>query len=237
MYKTNSIFLEKPFSHNLTSFKKLTNNLPQASNLPKIFIGYNLRYSNALIKFKEKVNNNKYGKLLYINCQVGRSLDQWRNNNLKLAASSKRKGGGVILELSHELDYLNWIFGPLKYVNSKINKVKKFNFGVEENYFAIFKTVNNSLISLSVDMVRCDAKRFCEAIFDKATIKLDLIEGSVIITKKKILYNYKFNRDLDNSYSNMWNRYLKKDKNNLTKNVIRDSSKILGLIDIIKKNN
>ena len=33
----------------------------------------------------------------------------------------------------------------------------------------------------------------------------------------------------------MWNRYLKKDKNNLTKNVIRDSSKILGLIDIIKK--
>ena len=35
MYKTNSIFLEKPFSHNLTSFKKLINNLPQASNLPK----------------------------------------------------------------------------------------------------------------------------------------------------------------------------------------------------------
>ena len=67
----------------------------------------------------------------------------------------------------------------------KLIKVKKFNFGVEENYFAIFKTVNNSLISLSVDMVRCDAKRFCEAIFDKATIKLDLIEGSVIITKKE----------------------------------------------------
>ena len=63
MYKTNSIFLE-PFSHNLTSFKKLTNNLIRLQ-IYKNLCGYNLRYSNALIKFKEKVNNNKWEAFIY----------------------------------------------------------------------------------------------------------------------------------------------------------------------------
>ncbi len=235
IHRSRSIFLEKPFSNNLISIKNFINQLPRGLIIPKIFIGYNLRYSNALKKFKEKIDKNKYGKLLYINCQVGRSLDQWRNKNLKLAASNKNKGGGVILELSHELDYLNWIFGPIKHVFSKVNNVKKFNIGVEESYFAIFKLYNKSLINLSVDMVRCDEKRFCEAIYENATIRLDLIKGTVQIIKRKILYTYKFNRDLDNSYKNMWYKYLKNNQVDQTKCTIKNSLEILGLIDTIKK--
>lgn len=230
------IFIEKPFSNNLISTKKFIRFLPKYKNLKKIFIGYNLRYSDSLIKFKKLIDSNTYGKLLYVTCQVGRSLDQWRNKNLKLAASDKKKGGGVILELSHEIDYLNWIFGPIKHVYSKINDLKKFNLDVEESYFAIFKSYNKSLISLSVDMVRLDEKRFCEAIYENATIRVDLIKGTVQIIKRKILYTYRFNRDLDNSYKNMWYNYLKNNVNNKTISTIKDSLKILGLIDTIKKN-
>ena len=230
------IFIEKPLSNNLLSTKKLKRFLLKYKNLKKIFIGYNLRYSDSLIKFKKLIDNNTYGKLLYITCQVGRSLDRWRNKNLKLAASHKKKGGGVILELSHELDYLNWIFGPINYVYSKINHLKKFNLDVEESYFAIFKSYNKSLISLSVDMVRLDEKRFCEAIYENATIRLDLIKGTVQIIKRKMLYTYRFNRDLDNSYKNMWYKYLDNNINNKNKSTIKDSLKILGLIDTIKKN-
>ena len=67
----------------------------------------------------------------------------------------------------------------------KLIKLKNLILELKRIILLFLKTVNNSLISLSVDMVRCDAKRFCEAISDKATIKLDLIEGSVIITKRK----------------------------------------------------
>ena len=84
-------------------------------------------------------------------------------------------------------------------------------------------------------MVRCDEKRFCEAIYENATIRLDLIKGTVQIIKRKILYTYKFNRDLDNSYKNMWYKYLKNNEDNKTKCTIKNSLKILGLIDTIKK--
>jgi len=85
-------------------------------------------------------------------------------------------------------------------------------------------------------MVRLDEKRFCEAIYENATIRVDLIKCTVQIIKRKILYTYRFNRDLDNSYKNMWYKGLKNNVNNKTKSTIKDSLKILGLIDTIKKN-
>ncbi len=234
--KSKFIFVEKPLSNSLSSLENFKRKKIETSIKPKILIGYNLRFSKALLKFKKTINYKKYGKLLYVACQVGRSLDQWRDNNLKLAASNKKKGGGVILELSHELDYLNWIFGPIAVLSSKINNLKKFNLNVEENYFAIIKSNKNIIINLLVDMVRCDPKRFCEAIFDKATIRLDLIDGSVKITNNKTFKLYKYDNDLDNSYKNMWYDYLKNSEKIKTKDTINSSLQILGLIETIKKN-
>ena len=39
-------------------------------------------------------------------CQIG-ELNQIR----KSYSASKSKGGGVLLDLSHEIDYINWLFG------------------------------------------------------------------------------------------------------------------------------
>ena len=34
-----------------------------------------------------------------------------KSNYLKSYSASKSKGGGVLLDLSHEIDYINWLFG------------------------------------------------------------------------------------------------------------------------------
>ena len=53
-------------------------------------------------------------------------LPKWRKNIVYSNSNSAKKkyGGGVLLELSHELDYLQWIFSSVKKINYSI--VKKF---------------------------------------------------------------------------------------------------------------
>ena len=42
-------------------------------------------------------------------------LPNWRKNiPYYLSNSADKKGGGVLLELSHEIDYLTWIFGDFE---------------------------------------------------------------------------------------------------------------------------
>jgi hypothetical protein len=131
---------------------------------------------------------------------------------------------------------LNWIFGPIKYISSKINKVKKFKINVEESYFAILKSNKNFLINLSVDLVRCDPKRFCEAVFEKGTVYLDIINGTVRINKNKKNTIFKYKKDLENSYKRMWFSFFKDKENSDLKSLIDSSIPILEVAKMIKKN-
>ena len=59
-------------------------------------------------------------------------------NYLKSVSAQRKLGGGAILEMSHEIDYISWIFGKnfeLKHykLNSKI-----LNINVEDNVKIIF---------------------------------------------------------------------------------------------------
>jgi Predicted dehydrogenases and related proteins len=72
---------------------------------PDIFVGYNLRFHPIIQKVKKMLRNTK---VLSVNCYVGQYLPTWRPNTdyTKCYSASKDLGGGVLNDLSHELDYL-----------------------------------------------------------------------------------------------------------------------------------
>ena len=63
------------------------------------------------------------GKIIMIKINVGQYLPNWRNIDYrKCVSSSKDKGGGVILELSHDLNYLIGILNNISnFVIIKLN--------------------------------------------------------------------------------------------------------------------
>ena len=85
-------------------------------------------------------------------------------------------------------------------------------------------------------MVRCDPKRFCEAVFEKGTVYLDIINGTIRINKNKKNKTYKYKNDLKDSYKKMWLSFFRNKENNDLKNVINSSMPILEVIKMIKKN-
>ena len=94
----NKVLIEKPISNNLEEQKLLN-----VSN-KHIYVGYNLRY-HPFIKFVKKLMTKE--NVLTVNIYVGQFLPDWRpiGNIIKLIHLINKRWR-IILELSHEIDYM-----------------------------------------------------------------------------------------------------------------------------------
>ena len=92
----------------------------------KVFVGYDLRIHPIINFIKNKLRNKK---IWYASVECGSFLPFWRKNipYHKSSSAKKKSGGGVLLELSHELDYFLLFFKKfniLDVFNKKISNLK-----------------------------------------------------------------------------------------------------------------
>ena len=109
-------------------------------------------------------------------------LPKWRKNiNYQESSSAKKSlGGGVLLDLSHEIDYMNHIFGevePLFKFNSKIS-----NLEIEtEDYLNVFGKFKNrnAFLQLELSYFSHFEKREILVSCNDISIKADLIMNTI----------------------------------------------------------
>ena len=177
------LLIEKPIANSSEGVEGLIKLCLEKNIL--LMIAYNLRYFPSLIKLHKYVQENKAGKILTVNSQVGSYLPSWRPgiDYSKSVSAQKALGGGVLLELSHEFDYLSWIFGKIKWVKAHVSKQSNLDIDTEDlaNIILGFQSSDGSehIATLNMNFFRHDAVRQCEIIGDDGTLILDFIAGEV----------------------------------------------------------
>ena len=75
------------------------------------FVGYNLRFHPVLRALREALSDQR---AISVQVYVGQYLPQWRpGSDYRTGYSAQAaSGGGVLRDLSHEFDYIGWLFGP-----------------------------------------------------------------------------------------------------------------------------
>jgi len=108
------LLIEKPISDNLDGVEDLLGTVRAAGVICQV--GYNMRYLPSLSRFRDLINQGLVGRPLSVRCEIGQYLPNWRPaSNYRTGVSARSElGGGVLLELSHEIDYLCWIFGDVE---------------------------------------------------------------------------------------------------------------------------
>lgn len=136
-------FCEKPLFETKKEFQ-IKNN--------KLFVGYVLRFNPLLKKLKEELSNEKIINAI-VTC--GQYLPMWRpDKNYKDSYSAKKsQGGGVLLDLSHEIDYCQWLFGKLVDIKSFQLKISDLEIDSDDLTTLIAKTNNDIIITLSIDYI------------------------------------------------------------------------------------
>lgn len=187
------LLIEKPLSSSLVGVSKLIETCRQQKTV--LIIGYNLRYLPSLIHFRNLLQDGFIGEVLSIRSEVGQFLPSWRpNTDYRQSVSAKKElGGGVLLELSHEIDYLQWIFGDIKWVIGTLSKQSSLDIDVEDSAHIILgfqtKSDKKQLIgTLNMDFIRHDQTRICTAIGSKGSLRWDGISGAVSMLQRGTTY-------------------------------------------------
>lgn len=107
------ILLEKPISHNLERIDELKAAAEKSGS--RILVGFQFRYHPSLRKAAELLNGGTLGRPVSFRTHWGEYLPAWHPWEDYRQSYSARKdlGGGVVLTLTHPLDYLHWLFGEV----------------------------------------------------------------------------------------------------------------------------
>ena len=174
-----SLLIEKPFSNRLDDVEKLIQ--LSASRGQTLMIGYNLRFHSSLLCLKKTLNDGRIGKVLSIIAEVGQYLPDWRpgTDYAENVSAQARLGGGVVLELSHELDYVRWLAGEVQAVGAQTGKLSDLIMDVENSADIHLHFAGGAFGSIHLDMLQRFSTRTCKLIGSDGTLIWDGISNSV----------------------------------------------------------
>ncbi|WP_367237607.1 Gfo/Idh/MocA family oxidoreductase [Pseudomonas sp. Rh2] len=173
--------VEKPLSDSLGALSTFKGVLE--ANKDKIEVAYNLRYMPSAIKLKELLGDSILGRVLRVTIDVGQYLPDWRpSTDYRLNVSAqKRLGGGVILELSHELDYLIWFFGSFDSAYCVTSNSGILEVDVEDGAYAILSREDGLVAIIQMDFLQRKPARTCKIVGELGTLIWDVMCNSIVL--------------------------------------------------------
>jgi predicted dehydrogenase len=238
------LLIEKPLSNNLNGIKSLIDICLKQGIV--LATGYNLRFMSSLKNFKSIIDEGLIGDVWSVHAEAGQYLKYWRQDTdyRKSVSAQSILGGGVLLELSHELDYLRWIFGEIEWVQATLSTQSDLEIDVEDSMHLIMgffsKSRSKQLIgNLNLDFIRHDSTRSCTAIGKKGTLRWDGIKGKVeLFTSDNKEWQAVYNKlpGIDESYIDEWRNFISSVEMNSKPEVSgEDGQKVVQIVESIRQ--
>lgn len=187
------LFIEKPLYDTLYE----DNLLASISELGILtYVGCNLRFLESLEFAKEFLPGKRINE---VNIYCGSYLPDWRPGQdfRKTYSANSDMGGGVHIDLIHEIDYAYWLFGRPNKVKKVITSKSSLNIPASDyaNYMLQYGQFN---IAIILNYFRRDPKRTLEVVCEDGTLYIDLLknivtwkESLVFESDQKIIHTYK----------------------------------------------
>jgi predicted dehydrogenase len=173
------LFLEKPLAAGREGVAELLDEVERRRLVT--MVGFDLRFEPGLIRARELLDRGAIGPLRSLRCEVGQHLADWRPGRDYRETVSARSalGGGVILELCHELDLALWLAGPAAAVSCRAVRVGPLEMDAENLAEIVLDLEGGGLASIHLDCLARAPARTLRLTGDGGTILWDYYAKSV----------------------------------------------------------
>lgn len=170
------LFIEKPlFDQTGTEQQTFLDQIKLRKTIT--YVACNLRFLDCIQFIKSEIRGKRINE---VNIYCGSYLPDWRPNVdfRKIYSANREMGGGVHIDLIHELDYTFWLFGePLKtdsfFTNNSSLDISAYDYA---NYRWKYDSFTANVI---LNYFRRDAKRTLEIVCEEGTYQVDLLKNAV----------------------------------------------------------
>lgn len=219
------LFIEKPVYHQLEI--EDTIHRINAMNL-LTYVACNLRFLDCLSFVKHSLNG-PIGRLNEVNVYCGSYLPEWRPGTdfRQVYSAHAEQGGGVHIDLIHELDYLYWFFGKPLYSNSVLRMHSSL--GIQACDYANYCLVYDSFCTnVVLNYYRRDARRTLELVFDNGTWMVDLRANTVRCGEKML---FSSSQSMSDTYTKQLSYFIQlvKNREKVSFNTINDAYNVLKI--------
>lgn len=163
---------------------------------PGTFVAYNLRFHPLLERLKQWLDVNRP---IAASIYAGQHLSTWRHGrDFRVTYSAiSALGGGVLRDLSHELDYISWLFGRWKRVAALGGASRALNIDVDDYWSILLECVNCPQVALTLSYLDTVPRRQIVVNSESATAILDFVAGTLLIAPNDPI---RYEADRDGTY-------------------------------------
>ena len=226
-----NLFIEKPIDCSLNQLDPLI----RLVNKKKItaYVAYCMRFHPVINEIRKIIKNRK---ILHARIVVSSFLPDWRpcKDYRTNYSASRQKGGGVVFDLSHELDYAQYLFGDVLEMKGVYGKISELAIDTED-YANIILLCKKAVVNVHMNYFSKNVQRKIAIDFSNSDyLEADLLSGRILIYKNsriskrivKFSNNDLYQKQLKYFFSNIDNRNI---MNNLD-----DASKLFKKIVVFK---
>ena len=172
-FRDKTILVEKPLFQQYHDLNIQNNS---------VWVGYNLRFHPLIQLIKKKTDGKK---LWHIQVFCGSYLPEWRpGRDYRDTSSARReKAGGVLLDLSHELDYVQWMAGKVVPEYVVLGKASDLNIETDDLFVLVGRTEEEATVQITLNYFTRQPVRKIIIDGEGISIEGDLIAGSAKVTE------------------------------------------------------
>lgn len=169
------LFIEKPLSHTL-QIGQLKSDLKDL----KTYIACNLRFLDALEYVKQEILAKTSERIQEVSAYCGSYLPHWRaEGDFRENYSARPElGGGVHLDLIHEIDYVYWLFGKPNHQSQILKSQSSLEINSKDYAHYCF-SYEGFEATIKLNYFRPTPKRTLEIVFETFIIQVDLLQNKV----------------------------------------------------------
>jgi predicted dehydrogenase len=193
------VLIEKPLFHHPPEV------LPK--HIENFYVAYNLRFHPLTQRLRSLLQHET---VISVYAYVGQYLPTWRpgRDYRTIYSADKSAGGGVLRDLSHELDLLNWLFGGWRKLTSLGGQFSKLEISSDDVFCVMLETNRCPVVTVQLNYLDRVGRRQIIVNTAERTFVADFVAGHLHINDKH--EEYIVERDV--SYREMHSALLKSDR-------------------------
>jgi predicted dehydrogenase len=165
------LLIEKPIGHEWRGVEALREEVERRRLV--VLVGYQFRFHPALRGVKQWLDEGAIGAVVSAHVRWGEYLPAWHaGEDYRRGYSARRDlGGGVVLTLSHPLDYLRWLLGEVVAVQALTALRSGLELDVEDTALISLAFASGALAQVSLDYVEWPSRHTLEIVGREGTIR------------------------------------------------------------------